>query len=499
LQANQTCNSKTDIEARIQSFADGVPAVSKQYWDNGGGEASKGPNHSDGGETKEACQAAYDVALGYIKEAYGYPEQVLFDPTLTSSPYRFRPTMAGALSYFMGTKCLNLVGDIQYPPGNDDGTMFFEYGFGLRNKPDLGQKGICSVTWETDKFIYNVNEEEFCETSVALGQMCFINCSGNSPVCVDKTFTFNQAPEGQDGVVFMGHHSSLSIGYESSSTSLVCQTAEPAKPCPTSFEKENPCIKKKHVESRIQSFADGVPAVSKQYWDNGGGEASKGPHDEKGGETKEACQAAYDVALGYIKEAYGYPEQVLFDPTLTTSPYRFRPTMAGALSYFMGTKCLNLVGDIQFPDGNSDGTKFFEYAFGLRNKPGKGQEGICGVTWDTKDFLYNIDTNEDEEFCHTAVALGQMCFINCSDNSPFCVDKTFTFNEAPSGEAAVFMGHHSSLSIGYESSSTSLVCQTAEPVKECPKTFEEDTSASSMSKGIMASFALATVAVIFGM
>ncbi len=38
----------------------------------------------------------------------------------------------------MGNKRLNLIGDIQFPEGNVNGTMFFEYGFGLRNKPDKG-------------------------------------------------------------------------------------------------------------------------------------------------------------------------------------------------------------------------------------------------------------------------------------------------------------------------------------------------------------------------
>ena len=275
-------------------------------------------------------------------------------------------------------------------------------------------------------------------------------------------------------------------------------------------ETASTCLVKDKVEARIQSFADGVPAVSGLYWSNGGGPASRGPHDEEGGETYEACKAAYDAALAYIKEAYGYPEQVLFDPTLTTAPYRFRPTMAGALSYFMGTKCLNLVGDIQFPDGNDDGTKFFEYGFGLRNKPGKGQEGWCGVTWNTDDFYYNID---DEEFCHTAVALGQMCFINCSDNSPACVDKTFTFNYRASEEApisplgtvndVVFMGHHSSLSIGYESPSTSLVCQEALPAKECPKTFDEEvveemaeSGASVAAAGLAMTAAVGTILMV---
>jgi len=86
--------------------------------------------------TLEGCQVAYDVALGYIHGAYFYPDQVLFDPTLTPEPYRYRPTIVGTISYFIGNKRLNLVGDIQFPEGNVNGTMFFEYGFGLRNKPN---------------------------------------------------------------------------------------------------------------------------------------------------------------------------------------------------------------------------------------------------------------------------------------------------------------------------------------------------------------------------
>merc|ERR1739838_94829 len=81
------------------------------------------------------------------------------------------------------------------------------------------------------KFIYNIDQDS-CDTSVALGQMCFINCSDDSPACVDKTFTFDPAADGSDKVVFMGHHSSLSIGYDSSSTSLVCQSSLPVKDCP---------------------------------------------------------------------------------------------------------------------------------------------------------------------------------------------------------------------------------------------------------------------------
>ena len=209
--------------------------------------------------------------------------------------------------------------------------------------------------------------------------------------------------------------------------------------------------------------------MSKAYWDKKGGEASRGPNDKKGGETKEACEAAYNVALPYIESAYGYDhasKTVLFDPTLTTEPYRFRPTKEGALSYFLGTKCLNLVGKLQFPDGNANGTEFFEYGFGLRNKPGKNQKGWKDVEWDKDAFLYNVDGT----FCKTSVALGQMCFIN-ADDSKACVDKTFTFNVATDGKSAVFMGHHSSLSIGYDQDSTSLVCQTKKPVKACPNTF----------------------------
>ena len=64
---------------------------------------------------------AYEVALGALNGAYNYPESVLFKPTLTTAPYTFRPTKAGALSYFIGTDCLLKSGteDEQFPPGND--------------------------------------------------------------------------------------------------------------------------------------------------------------------------------------------------------------------------------------------------------------------------------------------------------------------------------------------------------------------------------------------
>jgi hypothetical protein len=87
-----------------------------------------------------ACRRAYKVATSAIDAAYGYPASVLFKPTLTTEPYTYRPTHSGALSYFIGTVCLNMVGkeSEQFPPGNDDGSMFQENGFAVNNYLDGG-------------------------------------------------------------------------------------------------------------------------------------------------------------------------------------------------------------------------------------------------------------------------------------------------------------------------------------------------------------------------
>ena len=64
------------------------------------------------------------------------------------------------------------------------------------------------------------------------------------------------------------------------------------------------------------------------------------------------CTAAVLAAKGALNAAYGYEVNkdsdppVLFKPTVAVEPDTFRPTYAGALSYFIGHKCLDRVTDM---------------------------------------------------------------------------------------------------------------------------------------------------------
>jgi len=223
----------------------------------------------------------------------------------------------------------------------------------------------------------------------------------------------------------------------------------------------NKCITQDQVVTRIQSFADAVPAISEAYWKNGGGPA--------GSETLRACQAAYDGAMGALAAAYGYDGTVLFKPTLSTQPYTFRPTRAGALSYFIGTACLNLAGspEDQFPAGNGDGSIFQENGFALNNYVGSDgvqRTGWTATKWDSDEFFYRVDPDGGQN-CDTAVAQGRMCFVqNTSGLKDSCVDKTFGFNECEADSTSgctagevVFTTHHSSGSVS--DTASLVICQ----------------------------------------
>ena len=86
------CIGEVDMAATIDAFAQTVVSVSDSY-------------------KLDGCQGAYRGALGALQGAYGYNfGPVLFKPTLTSLPYVTRNTLPGALSYFIGTDCLNEIG-----------------------------------------------------------------------------------------------------------------------------------------------------------------------------------------------------------------------------------------------------------------------------------------------------------------------------------------------------------------------------------------------------
>jgi len=93
-----------EVVARIQSFADAVPAISNAYW-GAGGTADGGPGTNS---PSGPCRAAYAAATGALAAAYNYDGKVLFKPTFTTTPYTYRVELSGALSYFIGTNCLKI-------------------------------------------------------------------------------------------------------------------------------------------------------------------------------------------------------------------------------------------------------------------------------------------------------------------------------------------------------------------------------------------------------
>ena len=205
------CITKDEMIARIQSFADSVPAISQAFWTNGGG--ADGTSYP-----AKACQAAFDLAVATLDVAYLYDGIVLFKPTLTTGQTTLRPTRNGALSYFIGTQCLKLVGapQDQFPSA---GSPFYEYGFALNNY-NGGQGYVAPTVWDPASFLFRLKWEN-CDAPVAAGQMCFtaVGPTGTAQeVCVDKTFAFNREKDGT--VVITTHHSSALVPSTTTSTTV---------------------------------------------------------------------------------------------------------------------------------------------------------------------------------------------------------------------------------------------------------------------------------------
>ena len=191
-----------DMDALAEAFCGAAVAISDAFWTNGGKHHSK-----DDAYPQAACDAAYEQATAALNGAYNYPDPVLFKPTLSSAPYTFRPTMEGALSYFIGTECLLKSGSAeeQFPPGND-GTSFREYGFALANyRRDYS--GFSGCSWVGDSYIEGVN------AGVAQGQIVFERSEGTTSV-VDKTFSFGVCAH-SGNIVMTGHHSSGEVEADS--------------------------------------------------------------------------------------------------------------------------------------------------------------------------------------------------------------------------------------------------------------------------------------------
>lgn len=230
------------MDALIDLWCEAAGNISAAFWSNGGKF-----HEQEDAYPEAACEAAYEVAWGALNGAYLYPEPVLFKPTLSdgSGEYAFRPSIEGALSYFIGTDCIlaspsaMAAGNV-FPPGNTDGTSFREYGFGLANygkwkNSDAQVRGLyggfTKCTWTSNSHTFTGN------LGVSQGQMCFERAvldpitfqqsdQQDEQSCVDKTWVF----AGQEGnLVLAGHHSSSRVSscdsnqYEFASSAAGCQ------------------------------------------------------------------------------------------------------------------------------------------------------------------------------------------------------------------------------------------------------------------------------------
>jgi len=223
------------------------------------------------------------------------------------------------------------------------------------------------------------------------------------------------------------------------------------------------CITKAEVDNAIETWTQAVVAIGAAY--------------QAGG-----CQKAKDAALGALGAAYAYGSSgpgsgsgsglgsgktVLFKPTLTYPPYVERPTLDGALSYFIGTKCMTEVGRFY-------GAKDPGFALGMLdgdmsptdvNWP-MNLKGWKKVTWGVSAALYPraFEYRLGGTNCHSPTVQGPICF---ESNGPIptalqtgnkaypptlitCVDKTFEYMRGAGDSkqlSAILTVHHSSVAI----------------------------------------------------
>jgi len=150
--------TEADLEQARQAWGDGLVAIATAF-------------DADG------IDAARPVAEAVIDGAYGYDlGPVLFKPTMASGAQTFRPTKAGALSYFVGH-------DPTYP---------LDGGFGL--------KGWRAVRSETAAHVLDG------DVAMWMGWVIMTDKDGQVTT-VDKSFGYRRDAHGTLRIVL--HHSSL--------------------------------------------------------------------------------------------------------------------------------------------------------------------------------------------------------------------------------------------------------------------------------------------------
>ncbi|MBX9627058.1 MAG: hypothetical protein K2X82_24870 [Gemmataceae bacterium] len=148
--ANAKPITEAEVNAAQQAWCDGLVKIGQVYADGGDYKKVAG----------EVIDAAYDYAEG----------KVFFKPTLASGKDTFRPTRAGALSYFVG-------GDPAFP--NDAG-------FALKK-------------WVKARYDNNAAENGIQihgDVAITMGNVYVTDAKGNE-VMVDKTFVFRRCKDGK--------------------------------------------------------------------------------------------------------------------------------------------------------------------------------------------------------------------------------------------------------------------------------------------------------------
>ncbi len=128
--------------------------------------------HAEGGQEKAKALAGQVIDAAY---AYGFGP-VLFKPTLAAAPQTFRPTRAGALSYFVG-------GDKAFP----------------------GDSGFALKGWTACE-ARNAAVHISGDTGLTMGNV-LVTGPGGKVTTVDKTWAFKKTDDGKVRIVL--HHSSL--------------------------------------------------------------------------------------------------------------------------------------------------------------------------------------------------------------------------------------------------------------------------------------------------
>lgn len=158
----KTSITEAEVNAAQQAWCDALVKIGKVYTEHGDYQA---------------------LASRLIDELYDYKEgKVFFKPTLTSGKHTFRPTKAGALSYFVGH-------NRDFPE---------DTGFALKPWVKAGYKNNAA---ENGIQIHG-------NIAITMGNVYLTDSKGNETT-VDKTFVFRK---GRDGKLRLCvHHSSLPV------------------------------------------------------------------------------------------------------------------------------------------------------------------------------------------------------------------------------------------------------------------------------------------------